>query len=112
MRSTPGRDRRDTGRSRRLAVVEHDALPEAAERPGPGTAADLGEILLLDAEPRVSEQLRELAVVGEKKQTFGLLVEAPDREDPRSRSGTRSSTVGRPCGSSAVVTTPAGLFSR
>ena len=105
------RDGRDTGRSRRLTRVEHDSLAETPERSWARGPAHLGEVLLLDAKAWMREQLSELAVVREQQQTLGRWSRRPT-EKTRVPLGTRSSTVGRPCGSSAVVTTPAGLFSR
>ena len=64
-------------------VVELDALAQRAQRARRGHALDLGEVLLLDAVARMREQLRELAVVGEHQQAFGVAVEAADREHAR-----------------------------
>ncbi len=54
------------------------------------------------------EPVRELAVVCEQDRAGGVGVEPPDGTT-RGSFGTRSTTVGRPCGSRAVETTPAGL---
>jgi len=75
----------DTGRRRHLATVQDDSLPKTAQSSGPRDPADLNEILLFYAEPRMSEQLSELAVICEKKETFCLLVEPPDRKHARLR---------------------------
>ncbi len=61
--STPSRRRAQLGR-RRLAL-------------------DLDEVLLLHPVTRVREQLREIAVVREQQQAFGLEIEAPDGKHPR-----------------------------
>ena len=66
-----------------IAVVELDAFAEPAQRAARRLAFDLGEVLLLDAEARMGQPVREIAVVGEQQQSLGVLVEAPDREDPR-----------------------------
>ena len=94
------------------AVVELDAVAQAAQPAGRHRpAVDLDEVLLLDAVARVGDAVGQLAVVGEQQQSLGVGVEPPDGEHPR-LAGTSSTTVGRPCVSLAVVTTPAGLLSR
>ena len=79
-RRRPGETAATPCRSRRLAVVEHDSLSQAADRGRPRDARDLRQVLLLDAEPWVGEQLGQLAVVGEHEQALGLAVETADRE--------------------------------
>ena len=76
--------------------------------PSARVALDLGLVRLLDAVARMREPVRELAVVREQERAGRVGVEPADRTT-RDACGTRSTTVGRPCGSLAVVTTPAGL---
>ena len=58
-------------------------LASRLSAPGVGHAVDFGEVLLLDAVARMRQQLRELAVVGEDQQPFGVAIEPADREHPR-----------------------------
>ena len=103
---------RRPSRRRGHAVVELDALAQAPERARRRHALDLGEVLLLHAEARMGEPVGELAVVGEEQQALGVAVEPADGEHPRLvRAPGRRRSAG-PAGSVAVVTTPAGLFSR
>ena len=76
-----GVEQRDLGR-RGEAVVELDALAQAAERAAVRLALDLDEVLLVDAEARVREAVGEVAVVGEQQQALGVGVEPADREHP------------------------------
>ena len=94
------------GRGR--AVVELDAVAEPLERLVGRLALDLGLVDLLDLVARMGEPVRELAVVREQERAGGIGVEPADRDDAGGCS-TRSTTVRRPSGSCAVVTTPAGL---
>ena len=71
---------------------------------------DLDLVDLLDAVARVREAVRQRTVVRQQERARRVGVEATDRDDARSWR-TRSTTVGRRCGSRAVVTTPAGLCS-
>jgi len=58
----------------------------------------------------VEQPLHQVAIVGEEQHALGVEVEAPDREDALGLvRGSSSLTVGRPSGSSSVVTTPRGL---
>ena len=114
MRSTPG-DGCDTVGRGGQAVVELDALAQAADRAGAhaaGPVDHLGEVLLVDAVARVGDAVGQLAVVGEQQQALGVGVEAARPGRPAGRPARASTTVRRPCGSLAVVTTPAGLLSR
>ncbi len=61
---------------------------------------------------RVGEPVGELAVVGQQDQPAAVGVEAPDRVEAQAAgAGPASTTVGRPCVSRAVETTPSGLLS-
>jgi len=89
----------------RTAVFEVDPLAEQAQRTGWRRASfDLGHVLLVDAVGGMGQQLRQCAVVGQDQQALGVLVQASDREHAR-LGGHGSITVGRPCGSAAVVMT-------
>ena len=65
------------------AVLELDAVGEAAERVAARPALDLGDVDLLDLVARVGEPVRELAVVREQERAGRVGVEAADRDDPR-----------------------------
>ena len=85
---------------------------EAAEGAPVRLALDLDQVLLVDAEARVGEAVGQVAVVGEQQQALGVGVEPADGEHPGlGRARARPRWAG-PGGRSAVVTTPAGLFSR
>ena len=102
-RTTAGSRSDDLRRCRR-AVVELDALAEPPQR-SPGRAAlDLGHVLLLDPEARVGHPVGQRPVVGQQQQPFGVAGRGGRRDGPGDRDGTSSITVGRPWGSSAVVT--------
>src|SRR5262245_18325688 len=73
---------RDARRLRR-AVVELDAFSQPLQRARRRHAVDFGEIFLLDAVPRMREQLREFAVVREDQEALGITVEPPDWEHAR-----------------------------
>lgn len=94
-----------------LAVFEQDPLAQRPYRSRLWQAHDLCQVLLVDSMARMREQLREHAVVGEDDQPFGSASSRPTGKT-RGLSGTSSTTTGRPWGSAAVVTTPAGLLSR
>ena len=85
-------------------------LPQAAERPRARDAFHLGEVLLFHAEARVRQQLGE----SRRRWSARAVPRSGGRgarpRRPAAGEGTSSSTLRRPCGSSAVVTTPAGLF--
>ena len=70
---------------RGAAVLELDALTEAAERLVVRLALDLRLVRLLDAVARVREPVRERAVVREQERAGGVGVEAADRDDARLR---------------------------
>ena len=71
-------------RRRRHAVVELDAVAQPADRPGADrTAADGGQVLLVDAVAGVGDAVGQLAVVGQQQQALGVGVEPADREHPR-----------------------------
>ena len=94
-------------------VVELDALAQRAQRAGRGRAArHLGHVLLGHAVRRMGQQLRQGAVVGQDQEALGVAVQPARREDAGARPAPATSPVGRPCGSSAVVITPSGLFKR
>ena len=96
---------------RRAAVLELDALRRAGERLRGRVALDLGDVDLLDLVARVGEPVGELAVVREEQRAGRVGVEPADRDDARGVVDERR----RPSaarGSRAVVTTPAGLWSR
>jgi len=63
------------------AVLQLDSLPEAADGTGRRRPFDRGQVLLLHAVRRVGEAVGQVTVVGEKKQSLGVGVEAADRED-------------------------------
>ena len=111
MRSRRGVEQRHLGR-RGASVVELDALAEAAERAAVRLALDLDEVLLVHAEARVGEAVGEVAVVGEEQQALGVGVEPADREHAGLGRAPARPRSGGPGGRSAVVITPAGLFSR
>ena len=104
------------GREQRASAVRL-ARPRARRRPerperilGPG-ALDLGLVDLRDAVARMGEPVRERpSFVSRGRRSYPR---RGGRPAPRGIGGaTRSTTVGRPCGSRAVVTTPAGLCRR
>ena len=105
-----GRAEPADARRRRDAVLELDALREAAQRLVVRLLPGLDLVDLLDAVPRVREPVRERAVVREQEGAGRLDVEPPDRDDARL---VLDEVDDRrpPCGSLAVVTTPAGLCS-
>jgi hypothetical protein len=93
-------------------IPSSSSTPSRSRRRAPrGRALDVGQVLLVHAERRVGEAVGQVAVVGEQQQALGVGVEATDREDPR-LVGHHLEHGGTALGSSAVVTTPAGLFSR
>ena len=96
---------------RGAAVLELDPSPKARERAVGRAALDLGLVDLLDLVARVREPVRELAVVREQERARWCRRRAGRPGRRAARRGTSSTTVGRPCGSRAVVTTPAGLCS-
>ena len=111
MRSTPGATTPTRGRRRR-PVVELDALAQASQGaratgcppPRPGTPwPPRGR-----GGPAAGPARRRWS--GPAGPRCPCRAGRPGR--PGARRGTRSTTVGRPWGSAAVVTTPAGLFSR
>jgi hypothetical protein len=59
--------------------VERNASAEPLDRGGVGDAAHPGAIDLRHLVPRVHQPRRQLAVVGEQQQPFGVVVEAADR---------------------------------
>src|SRR5262245_13231957 len=61
-------------------VLQLDPPLQSRELTVRGRAVDLGQVLLLDLEPRVREPVRELAVVGQQQEALGVPVEPPDRE--------------------------------
>src|SRR5688572_12599202 len=68
-----------TGAERaRGAVLELDAEREARERVARERAAHARVVLALHPRGRVQEPVREIAVVGEQEETFGLTVQAAD----------------------------------
>src|SRR5690606_10694904 len=69
-------------RGRRDAVLQLHALAQPPQRPSPRVALDLRHVLLLDAEARVGEPVREGPVVGEQQEALGVAVEAADRVHP------------------------------
>ena len=93
---------------RRPSVVELDAFGEPAQRLVAGLPLDLGLVDLVHLVTRVHEPVRERPVVRGRS---APVVSASSRPTGTTRCGTstRSTTVGRPCGSLAVVATPAGL---
>ena len=70
-------------RRRRRAVVELDAVAQPAHRPRRHrTAADRGQVLLVDAVAGVGDAVGQLAVVGQQQQPLGVGVEPADGEHP------------------------------
>ncbi len=63
------------------AVVELDACSQTREGSGSRVPLDLGEVGLLDAVARVREELREVTVVRQEQEPFGVDVEPADGED-------------------------------
>ena len=110
IRSTPG-PTTPTGAGAVRPVVELDPLAQPPHAPAVRHALHLGQVLLLHPEGGMGQALGQLAVVGEDQQPLAVGVEPAHREHP-GLGGTSATTVGRPWGSSAVVTTPAGLLSR
>ena len=60
---------------------------------------------------RMRQAVGQLAVVGQQDQAGAVGVQAPDRIQARAGAGDQATTVGRPCVSRAVETTPTGLCS-
>ena len=103
------RDAPDTG-GRRQPVLELHPVPEGVERPAVHRPGHHHAIGLRHLVAGMGQPQGELTVVGQQDQARGVDVQAPDRVEPRAGSGTSEATVGRPCGSRAVETTPAGLL--
>ena len=72
-------------------------------------ALDLGEVLLLHAESRVGQTVREIAVVHQQEQPFAVPIEPSHGEHARPVGRQVGADVGAPLGSCIVVTTPGGL---
>lgn len=60
--------------------IEHDAAHQSGREGAIPWRVQRDFILLVDLEPGMSEMLCQIAVVSQKKQTFGLCVEATDVE--------------------------------
>ena len=70
----------DLGR-RRAAAVDHDAAREPVEIVRVGHAEDARLVDARDAVARMGEPRRQVAVVGQQQQPFGVVVEPADRVD-------------------------------
>ncbi len=92
-------------------VVELDALAQRAQRRvAHRPAPHLGPVRARHLVARVHEVVGEVAVVRQQDEPGRVGVEAADGYSRVPASGTSSTTVGRPCVSCAVETTPAGLW--
>ena len=101
----PGAHHPDRGR-RGQAVVELHPLAQPAQGPGARGALHLDQVLLGHPVGGMGQQLGQLPVVGQDQQALGVACRAGPPGRPGARPGTRETTVGRPSGSEAVVTTP------
>ena len=88
----------------RAAAVERNASTQLFERVVTRHARDAGFVGALDLVPRMRERCREVAVVGEQQQPFGVVIETANRVDVLAHAFQRSITVRRRCGSDRVVT--------
>ena len=70
-------------RGRRSAVLENDPSPQCLESVGRRRAVDVDVVHLGDAEARVRQPVRELAVVREKQRAGGIHIEPAHRDDAR-----------------------------
>src|SRR6266542_3707826 len=68
---------------RRPAVLQLEALSQAAQRLRPRLPLHVGDVDLLDLVARMREPVRERAVVGEQERAGRVGVEAADRDDAR-----------------------------
>src|SRR5581483_2293144 len=88
------RDRPDLQRSSD-AVLELHSAAQPGELAGGGGSLDLGQVFLLHSEARVCQPLRELTVVGEQQQPFGVAIKPPNREHPQIPRKERGEVPGR-----------------
>ncbi len=72
----------DDARAGRPALGQVHAFAHFLQRAVVDLTLDLDQVRLLDAEARVLDLVRELAVVREDDQALRLLVETSDRVDP------------------------------
>ena len=90
-------------------VLELDPGCQAPQLDLGGRRRQLDPVGLRHLIAGVGEPVGQLAVVGQQQQPGRVGVESADRVEARRRA-TSSTTAGRPPGSRAVETTPAGLF--
>jgi len=69
-------------RGRRHHAFDVDATAEPLERTLVGRAFDARQILLVDDIPRMRQPVRQLAIIREEEQSFGVAVESPDGWTP------------------------------
>lgn len=68
-------------RAGRAVVGQRDALTQAPDVARIEAAGDRGAIRFLDAESRMKEAMRKVAVVGQEQRAGGVIVQPPDRND-------------------------------
>ena len=106
---------RSSGAARELRLPSSSSIPGAGRRPARARAAPQPErVFALDAVARMEDALGPAAVVGQDQQALGVLVEPPDRVQPRAVGDERGRDEvedGRSaCRSRVVEVTPAGLW--
>ena len=97
------------GRRLHRSIVEEQTSAELLDRRRAHDAGDFGQVRLRDLIRRVCQTVREISVVGQNQQTFGVAIEPTDVEEPLPAISDEVRQC--PSGSDRVETTPRGLFS-
>jgi hypothetical protein len=90
-------------------AVDHDAARKPVEALLRRCAENPDAIAPRPAGARQFQAARQLPVIGEQEQPFGVEIETADGDDTRQIAGERREDGLLPCGSRWVVTSPAGL---
>ena len=72
---------------RRAPLLEPHPAQDLLDRVGPQPPPQRRPVGLLDAEARMGEDVRGLAVVGHQQDAAGVVIEPPDRDDARRHTG-------------------------
>lgn len=77
------RSNRVQSRNHRLFPIEDDAAQQFRRERAVPLSIQRDEIFLFDFEARMSEPLREIAIVREQQQSFSLSIQPPNVKEPR-----------------------------